>query len=35
VHVLADADPGEGFAPEEGGVEDVYFSTLSTARHAA
>jgi ABC-2 type transport system ATP-binding protein len=35
VHVLADTDPGEGFAPEEGGVEDVYFSTLSTARHAA
>jgi ABC-2 type transport system ATP-binding protein len=35
VHVLADADPGEGFAPEEGGVEDVYSSTLSTARHAA
>jgi len=35
VHVLADEDPGEGFAPEEGGVEDVYFSTLFTARHAA
>jgi len=35
VHVLADADPGEGFAAEEGGVEDVYFSTLFTARHAA
>jgi ABC-2 type transport system ATP-binding protein len=35
VHVLADADPGEGFAPEEGGVEDVYFSTLFTARRAA
>ena len=35
VHVLADADPGEGFAPEQGGVEDVYFSTLFTARRAA
>jgi ABC-2 type transport system ATP-binding protein len=35
VHVLADADPGEGFVAEEGGVEDVYFSTLFTARHAA
>jgi ABC-2 type transport system ATP-binding protein len=35
VHVLADTDPGEGFAPEQGGVEDVYFSTLFTARHAA
>src|SRR5580700_2945726 len=35
VHVLADKDPGEGFAPEEGGVEDVYFSTLSADRRAA
>jgi ABC-type multidrug transport system ATPase subunit len=35
VHVLADEDPGEGFAPEQGGVEDVYFSTLFSARHAA
>jgi len=35
VHVLSDEDPGEGFAPEEGGVEDVYFSTLFTARRAA
>jgi ABC-2 type transport system ATP-binding protein len=35
VHVLSDQDPGEGFAPEEGGVEDVYFSTLFTARRAA
>ncbi|HEY6456600.1 MAG TPA: ABC transporter ATP-binding protein [Steroidobacteraceae bacterium] len=35
VHVLADADPGEGFASEQGGVEDVYFSTLFTVRHAA
>src|SRR5665213_751126 len=35
VHVLADADPGDGFAPEEGGVEDVYFSTLFNARRAA
>jgi ABC-2 type transport system ATP-binding protein len=35
VHVLADEDPGEGFAPEQGGVEDVYFSTLFTARRAA
>src|SRR5215469_7706937 len=35
VHVLSDKDPGEGFAPEEGGVEDVYFSTLFTARRAA
>jgi ABC-2 type transport system ATP-binding protein len=40
VHVLADSDPGEGFAGVEGGLEDVYFSTLAqsradTARRAA
>jgi ABC-2 type transport system ATP-binding protein len=28
-------DPGDGFAPVEGGLEDVYFSTLSTTRCAA
>ena len=35
IHVLADADPGEGFAPVQGGLEDVYFSTLAQARRAA
>jgi ABC-2 type transport system ATP-binding protein len=35
VHVLADSDPGDGYAPVEGGLEDVYFSTLYTARRAA
>ncbi len=35
VHVLSDTDPGEGFAPIEGGLEDVYFSTISVDRHAA
>jgi len=35
VHILADADPGEGFTPVAGGLEDVYFSTLATARRAA
>ncbi len=35
VHVLADADPGEGFARYDGGLEDVYFSTLHAARAAA
>ena len=35
VHVLSDADPGDGFAPVEGGLEDVYFSTLAAARRAA
>jgi ABC-2 type transport system ATP-binding protein len=34
IHVLADKKP-EGFEPVEGGLEDVYFSTLSTLRRAA
>ncbi|MFL6843985.1 MAG: ABC transporter ATP-binding protein [Allosphingosinicella sp.] len=35
VHVLADSDPGDGFAPVDGGLEDVYFSTLAQSRRAA
>ena len=35
VHVLSDTDPGEGFSALEGDLEDVYFSTLAHARHAA
>jgi ABC-type multidrug transport system ATPase subunit len=36
IHVLADANPGDGFEPMQGGLEDVYFSTLAgTRRHAA
>jgi ABC-type multidrug transport system ATPase subunit len=35
VHVLADSDPGNGFTPIEGGLEDVYFSTLAQSRRAA
>ncbi|MDE2487999.1 MAG: ABC transporter ATP-binding protein [Alphaproteobacteria bacterium] len=35
VHVLADTDPGEGFTPVAGGLEDVYFSTLAAPRQAA
>ena len=35
IHILADADPGEGFAPVQGGLEDVYFSTLDASRRAA
>jgi ABC-type multidrug transport system ATPase subunit len=35
VHILSDADPGEGFAAATGGLEDVYFSTLSAQRQAA
>ncbi len=34
IHVLSDTRP-EGFEPVEGGLEDVYFSTLSTLRRAA
>ena len=35
VHVLADNNPGEGFTQVNGGLEDVYFSTLTAARKAA
>jgi ABC-type multidrug transport system ATPase subunit len=35
IHILADSDPADGFAAVEGGLEDVYFSTLSTTRRAA
>ncbi len=35
VHVLADSDPGDGFEPIHGGLEDLYFSTLSASRRAA
>jgi ABC-2 type transport system ATP-binding protein len=34
IHVLSDTQP-QGFDPVEGGLEDVYFSTLSTLRRAA
>jgi ABC-type multidrug transport system ATPase subunit len=34
-HVIADSAPGEDFEPASGGLEDVYFSTLSAARRAA
>jgi ABC-type multidrug transport system ATPase subunit len=32
VHILSDGDPGDGFAPVEGGLEDVYFTTLDQSR---
>jgi ABC-2 type transport system ATP-binding protein len=35
IHILSDSDPGDGFAPVDGGLEDVYFSTLASARRAA
>jgi hypothetical protein len=35
VHILSDLDPGEGFVTVEGGLEDVYFTTLTQSRRAA
>ena len=35
VHILSDEDPGDGFEAIEGGLADVYFSTLSQTRRAA
>jgi ABC-2 type transport system ATP-binding protein len=35
VHVLSDRDPGDGFSPVEGGLEDVYLSALTQARRSA
>ena len=35
IHVLADTRPGEHFEPMEGGLEDVYFSTLARTRRVA
>ncbi|MDR7230547.1 ABC-type multidrug transport system ATPase subunit [Caulobacter sp. BE264] len=32
IHIESDTDPGAGFTPVEGGLEDVYFSTLSSTR---
>lgn len=34
IHVLADNDPGNGFDAVDGGLEDVYFSTLARSRRA-
>ena len=35
VNVLSSADPGEGFTPHRGGLEDVYFASLHAARRTA
>jgi ABC-2 type transport system ATP-binding protein len=35
IHVLADSDPGDGFSVVDGGLEDVYFSTLVGARNGS
>jgi len=32
IHVLSDADPGENFESVDGGLEDVYFTTLARSR---
>lgn len=32
VHVLSDSYPGDGFTSVDGGLEDVYFSTLAATR---
>jgi ABC-type multidrug transport system ATPase subunit len=35
IHVLSDSNPGAGFEPMTGGLEDVYFSTLAATRRIA
>jgi ABC-2 type transport system ATP-binding protein len=35
IHILADHDPADGFASVDGGLEDVYFSTLAASRREA
>lgn len=35
IHILSQKDPGDGFAPIPGDLEDVYFSTLLPLRRAA
>ncbi len=34
IHVLSENDPGNGFTAVDGGLEDVYFSTLARTRRA-
>jgi len=35
VHIQSDKDPSDGFEVIDGGLEDVYFSTLASTRRAA
>jgi ABC-type multidrug transport system ATPase subunit len=35
VHILSDADPGDGFTPAPGSLADIYFAALAQARHPA
>lgn len=32
IHIMSNADPGEGFTSVSGGLEDVYFTTLARTR---
>ena len=34
VNVLCSVDPGDGFTPHRGGLEEVYFASLHAARHS-
>ena len=34
VHIVSPDDPGEGFEAVDGGLEDVYFSTLAASRRS-
>lgn len=35
IHILSDHDPADGFVSVDGGLEDVYFSTLAASRREA
>jgi len=35
IHVLSDTNPGDGFEPAPGGLEDVYLATVNASRRAA
>jgi ABC-type multidrug transport system ATPase subunit len=35
IHILSESDPGNGFTSVDGGLADVYFSTLAQSRRAA
>jgi ABC-type multidrug transport system ATPase subunit len=34
IHVLSDTNPGDGFEPAPGGLEDVYLATVNASRRA-
>jgi ABC-type multidrug transport system ATPase subunit len=35
IHIVSEADPGNGFVPVDAGLEDFYFATLTSNRRAA